>query len=132
VLPVAFFLILALVVGVLGVFRYQEVATLARAAGRYASTHGAQYRKDASLGAGTATDWQADIYAKAIDPALVLVDGSLLTLQVSWPDVGSQPGVPDNWPGSTVTVALVYQWLPEFYLVGPYYIRSTSCVTISN
>ena len=132
VLPVTFFLILALVVGVLGVFRYQEVASLTRAAGRYASTHGAQYRKDAGLANGTAADWQADINANAVQPALVLLDPNLLTLQTSWPDVSNQPGKPDNWPKSTVTVTIAYQWIPEFYLVGPYYLSSTSSVAISN
>ena len=132
VLPVTFFLILALVVGVLGVFRYQEVASLTRAAGRYASTHGAQYRKDAGLANGTAADWQADINANAVQPALVLLDPNLLTLQTSWPDVSNQPGKPDNWPKSTVTVTITYQWVPELYLVGPYYLSSTSCVEISN
>jgi Flp pilus assembly protein TadG len=132
VLPVTFFLIFALVVGVLGVFRYQEVASLARAGGRYASTHGAQYRKDAGLANGTATDWQTDINANAIQPALVVLDPSLLTLQANWPDVANQPGQPDNWPTSTVTVTITYQWIPELYLVGPYYLSSTSCVAITN
>ncbi len=132
VLPVTFFLILALVVGVLGVFRYQEIASLARAAGRYGATHGAQYRKDAGLATGTAADWQADINANAIQPALILLDPNLLTLKASWPDVVSQPGKPDNWPTSTVTVTITYQWVPEFYLVGPYYLSSTSCVPITN
>jgi Flp pilus assembly protein TadG len=132
VLPVTFLLIFALVVGVLGVFRYQEVASLTRAAGRYASTHGAQYRKDAGLANGTAADWQADINANAIQPALILLDPNLLTLNTSWPDVSNQPGKPDNWPTSTVTVTLTYQWIPELYLVGPYYLSSTSCVAITN
>ena len=132
VLPVTFFLIIGLVVGVLGVFRYQEVASLTRGAGRYASTHGAQYRKDAGLANGTAADWQADINTNAVQPALVLLDPSLLTLKVSWPDVSNQPGKPDNWPTSTVTVTITYQWVPELYLVGPYYLSSTSCVAISN
>jgi Flp pilus assembly protein TadG len=132
VLPVTFCLIAALVVGVLGVFRYQEVASLTRAAGRYASTHGAQYRKDAELAIGTATDWQDDIRAYVIPPASVLLDANLLTLQATWPDVSNQPGKPDNWPKSTVTVTITYQWVPELYLVGPYYLRSTSCVEISH
>ena len=49
VLPVTFFLLFSLFVGALGIFRYQEVATLAREGARYASTHGYQYRKDAGL-----------------------------------------------------------------------------------
>lgn len=132
VLPVTFFLIFALAVGVLGVFRYQEVASVTRAAGRYASTHGARYRKDAGLANGTAADWQADMNTNAIQPALILLDPSLLTLQTSWPDVINQAGKPDNWPTSTVTVTISYQWIPELYLVGPFNLTSTSCVTISN
>jgi Flp pilus assembly protein TadG len=132
VLPATFFLIFALVVGVLGVFRYQEVASLTRAASRYASTHGAQYRKDAGLANGTAADWQADIHANAIQPALVLLDPNLLTFHATWPDVTNQSGKPDNWPRSVVTVTITYQWVPELYLVGPYYLSSTSCVEITN
>jgi Flp pilus assembly protein TadG len=132
VLPTTFFLIFALIVGVLGVFRYQEVAALTRAAGRYASTHGAQYRKDAGLAKGTAAEWQADIYASAVQPTMVLLDPKQLTFAASWPDVASQPGTPDNWPTSTVTVTMSYQWFPELFLVGPYKIRSTSCMEISN
>jgi Flp pilus assembly protein TadG len=132
VLPVTFLLIIGLVVGVLGVFRYQQVAALTRAAGRYASTHGAQYRSNAGLVKGTAAIWQADIYASAVQPVMVLLDPNLLTLTATWPDVINLPGVPDNWPQSTITVTISYQWFPEFYLVGPYYISSTSCVNISN
>jgi Flp pilus assembly protein TadG len=132
VLPVTFFLIMALVVGVLGVFRYQEVAALARAAGRYASTHGAQYRKDAGLAIGTAADWQADINTNAIQPGMVLLDPKLLTYQASWPDVINQAGKPDNWPASTVTVTISYQWFPELLLVGPYKLTSTSSMAITN
>ncbi len=52
VLPLTFFLLFALVLGSMGMFRYQEVATLAREGARYASTHGHQYRKDGGLASG--------------------------------------------------------------------------------
>jgi len=132
VLPVTLFLILALVIGAMGVFRYQEVAALTRAASRYASTHGARYRTDANLPKGVPADWRADIYAKAIKPDMVLLDPGLLTFKATWPDVSNLPGTPDNWPASTVTITLRYRWLPELFLVGPYDLSSTSCVTISN
>lgn len=54
VYPLLFFIFLSMIIGGIGVFRYQEMAALAREASRYASTHGAQYRKDAGLGTGTA------------------------------------------------------------------------------
>jgi Flp pilus assembly protein TadG len=47
ILPVTFMFILFLIVGGMGVYRYQETAELARSGARYASTHGAKYRKDA-------------------------------------------------------------------------------------
>jgi Flp pilus assembly protein TadG len=132
ILPVTFFLLFGLVIGAMGVFRYQEVAALARQATRYASTHGHQYRKDAGLPVGASTDWSADVYANDISPNLVSLDPTLLTYQVSWPDVVNQPGKPDNWPGSQVTVTVSYKWVPELYLVGPLKLTSTSSTPITN
>src|SRR4029079_2586263 len=53
VYPVTFFLILSIIYGSMGIFRYQEMAALSREAARYGSVHGAQYRKDAGLVTGT-------------------------------------------------------------------------------
>jgi Flp pilus assembly protein TadG len=54
VYPLTFLLILGLVIVAQGVARYQEVAALARSASRYASTHGAQFRKDNGQPVGSA------------------------------------------------------------------------------
>jgi hypothetical protein len=147
---------IGLVVGAQGVARYQEVATLARAGARYASTHGAQYRRDAGLpigspgtsagssgglfwysadpkqSAGKDTSWAGDDYDSAARPKLVALDPSRLTYQVGYPSVINQPDKPDNWPGSQVSVTVSYQWLPELYLVGPIRLTSTSSVPITN
>src|SRR5262249_20810347 len=64
--PAVFLLLLGLAVGGAGIFRYQEVASLAREAARYASTHGANSRNDAGLPVGDATAWTSDIYTNAI------------------------------------------------------------------
>jgi hypothetical protein len=55
VLPVAFFLCLAIVIGGMGIFNYQEMAQIARETARFASVHGAQYAKNnaAAIQAGT-------------------------------------------------------------------------------
>src|SRR5262245_2262943 len=119
VLPFTLFLLFALVIGSMGIFRYQEVATLAREGARYASTHGYQYRKDAGQAAGTDDDWRSDIYTNAIAPRMVAVDPNRVTFTASWPDVVNQPGKPDNWPGSKVDVTVSYDWFPEMYLIGP-------------
>src|SRR4051794_20415918 len=85
--PVTFFILLALVIGAMGVFRYQEVSHLAREGARYGSTHGMQFRKDTGLARGTTTDWQTDIVTNGIDPQVVGLDTSLMTATAPWPDV---------------------------------------------
>jgi len=156
VYPVIFFLMLALFVGGMGVFRYVEMAALARHASRYASTHGANFRKDTGAGIGTpgtaagSTDgkfwyradpmatsgadssWTGDIYDSSVRDQLVLLDPQSLTCKVGWPPVINQPDKPDNWPGATVTVTINYDWMPEVFLVGPITLSSTSSMPITN
>jgi len=54
VYPITFLLILGLIIGGMGIFRYQEVAALARTGARYLSTHGNTWHKDAGVGTGSA------------------------------------------------------------------------------
>jgi Flp pilus assembly protein TadG len=123
--PIVFFLVFAIIVGGLGVFRYQQVAALAREGARWASVHGGQYAKETNQPAAT----PADIYANAIAPSAVALDPSKLSYAVTWNH--------NNWPlsvnnnaqqpiGNTVTVTVTYQWIPEMYLAGPYTLTSTS------
>lgn len=132
VAPVVFFLVLFIIVGGLGVFRYQEVAVMSQDAARYAATHGAGYRKDAGLLPGSSADWTNELVANAVAPWTSGFDPKRLTCTVTWPDVSNQFGVPDNWPGSRVTVTVRYQWWPETVLGGPIYLTSTSTETIAN
>jgi hypothetical protein len=156
VYPVTFLLLLGLVVGGLGVFRYQEVAALARAGARYASTHGAQFRKDAGMGTGTPgsngtsqsgwwwydadpnlssgsnTSWTQDTYDNGVRPNQVALDKQSLAVKVGWPAVINQSDKADNWPGSRVSVTVTYQWLPEAFLIGPISLTSTSTMPITN
>jgi Flp pilus assembly protein TadG len=156
VYPLAFLLILGLVITAQGVARYQEVAALARSGARYASTHGAQYRKDAGLGTGSAgtsagssgglfwysvdptqasgtdTTWAGSTYDTAARPQLVALDPAKLTFKLGYPSVINQSTKPDNWPGSQVTVTVTYQWVPDLYLAGPYNLSSTSSLPITN
>jgi Flp pilus assembly protein TadG len=156
VYPLTFLLVLGLVVAAQGVARYQEVSALARSASRYASTHGARYRKDtgqpvgnpgSSAGAsnglfwysvdptqppGSDTSWAGTTYDAAVRPKLVALDPTLLTFQVGYPPVVNESTTPDNWPGSQVTVTVTYQWVPSLYLVGPYTLSGTSSLPITN
>jgi Flp pilus assembly protein TadG len=123
--PIAFFLIFAIIVGGLGVFRYQEVAALAREGARWASVHGGQYADEKGQPAATA----ADIYANAIAPRAVGFDPAKLSYTVTWNKNNMPLWVDTNAEtpiGNTVTVSVTYQWMPEMYLVGPFTLTSTS------
>jgi hypothetical protein len=122
---------------------------------RYASTHGAQFRKDTGMGTGTPgttanysgnlywyqvdtqaasgsdTSWSGLIYDNGIRPNLVAVDPKYMSCKVGWPAVINQSKA-DNWPGSTCTVTVTYQWLPELFLIGPINLTSTSSMPITN
>jgi Flp pilus assembly protein TadG len=85
VLPVAFFLVLAIVIGGMGIFKYQEMAHIARETARFASVHGAQYAKQnaAAIQAGTLPNVDKTYlinYAKGLAVAL---DASQLNVTVN-------------------------------------------------
>src|SRR5262245_50464913 len=79
VYPILFLFLLGLVVGSLGIFRYQEVAALAREAARYGSTHGAKCRQDCGLATGDSTVWASDVYTNAICPNIIALDPNNLS-----------------------------------------------------
>jgi Flp pilus assembly protein TadG len=118
VFPLVFLLLFGLIVGALGVFRYQEVASLAREGSRYAAVHGQKYEMMTGRPAATA----ADVFNNAISPRAVILTPSQLSSTVTWN--------PDNGQGSAVTVTVAYQWVPEAYL-GGLTLSSTSTTLIS-
>jgi Flp pilus assembly protein TadG len=130
VYPLTFLILLGLVVGGLGVFRYQQVAALAREGARWASVRGALYQQETGQPAATA----ASVYNAVLLPNAAGLDPSRLSHTVMWNT--------DNWPshltssngtvvGNTVTVTVTYQWLPEAYLLGPITLRSTSVMPMA-
>ncbi len=76
VYPLLFLVLLGTVILVLGVFRYMEVAALAREGCRWASVHGSQYAKDTGKPAATTS---ADVYNNVIVPQAVGLNLSKLT-----------------------------------------------------
>jgi Flp pilus assembly protein TadG len=129
--PVTFLLLFGLLVGGMGMFRYMEIASLARAASRWASVHGTQYQQDTGNPAATSID----IYNNAIVPNAVSLDMSQLNYAVTW-NTSNSPYhtiIVNNQVtpvGNTVTVALTYQWIPEWYL-GGITLTSTSTVPMT-
>jgi Flp pilus assembly protein TadG len=130
VLPTLFFLILATVVGGYGVFRYQQIAMLAREGARYASVHGGQYQAETGNSAAT----PQDVYDNAIAPYATSLDPSQLSYSVTWNSSNMPSSMVKEYEkptGNTVTVTLSYKWFPELYLVGPITLSSTSKVPMS-
>ena len=114
-----FLLLLGLLIGGLGVFRYQQIARLARDASRWASVHGAQYAKDTKNPSATATD----VYNQAIAPNATGLDLTQLNYSVTW-NSSNSPYHTATVSGqqtkiaNTVTVTITYQWIPEAILSG--------------
>jgi Flp pilus assembly protein TadG len=120
VYPVILLLLLALLIGAAGIFRYSELASLSREAARYASVHGGQYASEMKVTAPT----PADIYNNVILPRADSLDSSKLSYSITYNSTNfpyhttldsSNDVVPIE---NTVTVTLTYQWLPELFLGG--------------
>jgi Flp pilus assembly protein TadG len=132
VYPIFFLLVLGLLTGAAGIFRYSQLASLSREAARYASVHGGQYAKEMNVTAPA----PADIYNNVVLPMAVGFDTSQLNYSITYNT--------SNWPyhttldsnnnvipiQNTVTVTLTYQWLPEAFL-GGITLSSTSVMPMS-
>jgi len=130
VVPVLLTLIFAILVGGYGVFRYQQIALLAREGARYACVHGGQYQLETGNSAAT----PQDVYNNAILPYAVNLDLSQLSYTVTWNTNNMPSSVNSDYEkptGNTVTVTVNYNWFPEVYLVGPIVLSSTSTVPMS-
>jgi len=130
VLPVAIFLILAIVVGGMGVFHYQETCYLAREGARYAAVHGTDYQKDTKNAPATAQD----VYDNAIKPQIMTLDPNNLAYSVTWTSSNSPTTVTNDAGkplGNTVSVTVTYTWIPEWFLAGPIPFTSTSTLPMS-
>jgi Flp pilus assembly protein TadG len=130
VVPTLLFLILATLVGGYGVFRYQQIALLAREGARYASVHGGQYQLETGNPAAT----HEDVYNNAILPYAVNLDLSQLSYTVAWHANNMPYSVNSDYEvatRNTVKVTVNYKWFPEVYLVGPIVLSSTSTVPMS-
>lgn len=131
VYPTVFLLMLGLVVGGLGVFRYQEVAHLAREGARWASVHGGQYAKENGASAAT----QDGVKTNVVTPDAVILDPKLLDCKVTWDDSTELPVYYDTkankWKSNNVTVTVTYQWTPELYLVGPITLSSSTTMPVA-
>ena len=154
VLPIAFLLILGILIGGMAVFRYQEVAHVARLTARYAAVHGGQYAQDnaAAITAGTLPNVNKNYLTQNIAAANALIlDSSKLSVSATitthsgsydWDDTTDNNNrMPystyadsnnnTDYVANTVKVTISYQWMPEWFLAGPITLTSTSVVPMS-
>jgi Flp pilus assembly protein TadG len=111
--PLTFLLTLGMVVGALGIAKYNEVAYLAREAARYASTHGGQYAFDGaqkSITGPNAAAWQTQMtnepavssntnLTNYVTSRAMLLDPTQLSISVSWTVQQTHPEyTPPNYP----------------------------------
>ena len=121
----------ALLIGGIGVFHYQEVAYLAQEGARWACVKGTDYQSEVA-GAKAAT--AKDVYDNAIKPKIFTLDEDRLSYNVHWNSKNS-PVTPssDYTKGvrHTVTVTVTYEWLPEWFFIGPMTMTSSTTVQMS-
>jgi Flp pilus assembly protein TadG len=122
-------LLTGLFVGGLGVYRYQQVAQLARDASRWLSVRGTQYAQDTGKPAATASD----VYQHVIVPNATLLNLSYLTYSVTWnksnsPSYTTTVNNNSVTVANTVTVTITYQWIPEAFFGGTTFSSSSVAV----
>jgi hypothetical protein len=141
VYPVLVVLFMGLIVGGLGVWRYEQVACQAREAARWASVRGSLWAQETN---GTSPT-QKDIYQNAVAPLTAGMDASKIAIQVSWIDQFSGKVVAwdsakkypkslnasNQYVTNSVRVTISYQWIPELFVVGPVILQSTSEIPMS-
>jgi Flp pilus assembly protein TadG len=133
VAPVLFLLLFGLVIGGLGIFRYYQVASLAREAARYACVRGLDYERETGNPAAT----QDSIRNEVILKNAVGLDPNRLTCTVTW-DRNNLAKYGELLPDGTykvttneVIVTISYLWVPEALFLPALTLSSTSKMPMS-
>jgi Flp pilus assembly protein TadG len=136
VYPLMLTLVFMIIIGGMGVFRYQQVACQAREAARWAAVRGSDWHKETGQTYPTSTN----ILQQAVLPLAAGMNTNNLSMQVQWLDQVSGQVVDwdsaSKYPVSVTTanqgvtnrirVTVTYQWTPELFLLGPIRLQSTS------
>lgn len=141
VLPVMFLLLFTLVVGGMGVFRYQQVACQAREAARWACVRGCDW----SAETGKESPTKEAIFRRAIWPHAAGMSRDAFAVEVDWIDQNTGEQV--DWDEATksprsvtasnqviansVRVTVTYDWTPRLLWFGSLKLRSISELPMS-
>jgi hypothetical protein len=113
VYSITMLLIMGTIIEGFGVFRYEQLSSLAREGARWASVHGATYQQEKTKAAPTSQD----VYTNVIAPKMIGLDPTKLTCTLTM-------------TANTATVTLTYLWIPEG-LFNPITLTSTSVQPIT-
>lgn len=122
---VLFLVLFGLILGAIAVFRYQQVAQLAREGSRWAAVHGYSWATEKNVPPTT----PQDVYTNAIFPRAVSMEPSKLGYSVTW-DTNQKThhtvvvGDTVRSVNNNVIVTVTYQW--DEFMFGPVTLRSTS------
>jgi Flp pilus assembly protein TadG len=136
VYPLLFLMLFGLIVGGMGIYRYQAVACMAREAVRYASVRGSDWQVTTNQKSPT----QEQIAQTVVAPLAVAMDTTQLTTTVEL--INGVSGTATAWDNSNqattslnangqpvanrVRVTITYNWYPELLLGGPIALQSVS------
>src|SRR4029079_18993409 len=117
---------------VTGVYRFQQVATLARTGARYAAVHAGMYAAEQTASVVTANNLKDNV----ILPQSFGLETGSLTCALSWlPSGNSYPFYDSSDTGlrkyNMVRVVVSYQWQPMFLFGSPLTLTSQAETTIS-
>jgi Flp pilus assembly protein TadG len=130
VAPVLLLLIFGFIVMGLGVFRYIQVASLAREGARHAAVRGADYAKETNQPAATADS----ILKEVVLPRAAGFDPSRMSCAVTW-DQSNAPrrmNADKTTTMNTVSVTVTYVWRPEIAYFAGVTLTSKSTVPMSH
>ena len=113
-LPVVIMLTLGTFSTAMGVYYYQQVASLAREGARWASVHGPTYQQGPPPANAPTSQ---DVYNTILPMAVGLTPAQLTCVL--------------TMTSNTATVTVTYQWTPDFFITGPLNLTSTSVMPIS-
>jgi Flp pilus assembly protein TadG len=140
IFPAMFLLTLGLLVGGLGVYRYNEVAHISHSTARFASVHGGAYEIENStqIAAGTLPsvdntylqNYAANM-AIACNPAYLTVTANCITRSGTNTWSVTNNGVTSGGNQDVISVTVTYAWYPELFLSGPINLTHTAVLPMS-
>jgi Flp pilus assembly protein TadG len=118
VLPALFMFLAGTITVGMGIYYYEQVASLAREGARQASVHGSDYAAE-----NNTTAWGTTEITNAVTALATGLNPADITVTASPSTVGD--------PGTTIDVTVSYSWTPLMYISGPITLSSTSELVVT-